>query len=63
VSSDDYFVPTDLDALRMQSELLTLENTYLKQQLATLELELRAAKERELKARQAAQPTPKTEKP
>ena len=32
--SDGYFVPADLDALRMESELLTLENTYLEQQLA-----------------------------
>jgi len=58
VPTDDYFIPTDLDALRMESELLTLENTYLKQQVAKLEGELRASKERELKARQAAQRTP-----
>ncbi len=57
--SDDYFTPTDLDALRMESELLTLENTYLKQQVARLERELQECRERELKARQAAERTPK----
>jgi hypothetical protein len=63
VPSDDYFIPTDLDALRMESELLTLENTYLKQQVDRLERELQACKERELKARQAAESTRKTKTP
>jgi hypothetical protein len=63
VPSEDYFVPTDLDALRMESELLTLENTYLKAEVARLEREVRAFKEREAKARQAAHPPPKAETP
>lgn len=52
--ADDYFLPTDLAALRMESELLTLENTYLKGRVAGLEQELRQVKDREAKARKAA---------
>jgi hypothetical protein len=52
--ADDYFLPADAAALRMESELLTLENTYLKGRVAELERELRIAKEREAQARKAA---------
>jgi hypothetical protein len=43
VPPDDYFVPSDLDALRRENELLSLENTYLKGRIAGLELELERA--------------------
>lgn len=52
MSSDDYFVATDLNALRMENELLTLENTYLKGRIAALELDLKTARERESSARE-----------
>jgi hypothetical protein len=55
VPADEYFVPTDLATLRMESELLTLENTFLKGRVAKLEQELRTVKEREAKARKAAE--------
>lgn len=55
--ADDYFLPTDLAALRMESELLTLENTYLKGRVSTLEQELRKLKERDAKARNATERT------
>jgi hypothetical protein len=44
VASEDYFVPSDLDALRRENELLSLENTYLKGRIAGLELELERAR-------------------
>lgn len=44
MQSDDYFVPGDLDALRRENELLSLENTYLKGRIAGLELELERAR-------------------
>jgi FtsZ-binding cell division protein ZapB len=43
VSHDDYFIATDLDALRRESELLTLENTFLKGRVRQLEQDLREA--------------------
>lgn len=49
--SDDYFVPTDLGALRMESELLTLENTFLKGQILSLEEEVRKARQANAAAR------------
>jgi hypothetical protein len=45
VSTGRYFVATDLDALRRESELVTLENTFLKTRIATLEEELAATRE------------------
>jgi hypothetical protein len=41
----------------MESELLTLENTYLKGRVSTLEQELRKLKERDAKARNATERT------
>ena len=38
--SDDYFVADDIDALRRENELLSLESTYLKGRIALLEQEL-----------------------
>jgi hypothetical protein len=43
--TDDYFTPTDLDALRMESELLALENTFLKGRIRELEQDLRKARD------------------
>lgn len=40
MSSERYLVPDDLDALRRENELLTLENNYLKVRLAELEHKL-----------------------
>ena len=34
---DDFYTPTDLDALRMENELLTFEVRFLKAQLAEVE--------------------------
>jgi predicted nucleic acid-binding Zn-ribbon protein len=51
--AEDYFVPTDLDAMRMENELLTLENTFLKGRVLSLEQDLRAAREREAQTRRA----------
>jgi septal ring factor EnvC (AmiA/AmiB activator) len=53
--ADDYFVPTDIGAMRMENELLSLENTFLKGRVASLEQELRTAREREARARQAVE--------
>jgi hypothetical protein len=39
---EDYWVATDLHALRMQSELLALENAYLRGRVFGLEEDLRA---------------------
>lgn len=41
--ADDYFVPGELDALRMENELIGLENTYLKGRIATFEEDLKKA--------------------
>lgn len=49
--SEDYFIPTDLDALRMENELLTLENTFLKGRQTALDQELKAARELEARLR------------
>jgi hypothetical protein len=38
--ADDYRVAGDPDALRRENELLSLENTYLKTRIASLEQEL-----------------------
>jgi hypothetical protein len=41
---DDFYTPTDIDALRMENELLTFEVRYLKTRLAEVErLEKRLA--------------------
>lgn len=48
--AEDFFTPTDLDALRMESELLTLENRFLKGRILVLEQELHAARQREQNA-------------
>ena len=34
MSKDDFYTPTDIDALRMENELLTFEVSFLKAQLA-----------------------------
>ena len=48
---DDYFIAPDADALRMESELVGLENSFLKGRIANLEEELRKAREAEARAR------------
>jgi FtsZ-binding cell division protein ZapB len=45
--TNDYFIATDLEALRMESELLGLENAYLKGRITSLEEELRTARQTE----------------
>ena len=47
MSSERYLVPDDLDALRRENELLTLENNYLKTRLAELQRELEPFREAE----------------
>ena len=49
--ADDYFIATDLGALRMESELLGLENTYLKGRITSLEEELRTTRQNQDKLR------------
>jgi hypothetical protein len=45
LSKDDFYKPTDIDALRMENELLTFEVCFLKTQLAEAEqLRSRTAK-------------------
>jgi chromosome segregation ATPase len=39
LSRDDFYMPTDMDALRMENELLTFEVRYLKAQLSAREAE------------------------
>jgi regulator of replication initiation timing len=51
--AEDYFTPTDLNALRMENELLTLENTFLKGRIRTLEQNLRQARSDEKQAQAA----------
>jgi hypothetical protein len=48
--AEDYFVPDDLGALRMENELLALENNFLKGKVLSLEQDLRAARQREAAA-------------
>lgn len=50
MAHDDYFTPTDLDALRLQAELLAMENSFLKGRVRLLTQELD-------EAREAAKPT------
>lgn len=40
VSANEYYVPDDIDALRMENELLALENEHLKRRVASLTDEL-----------------------
>ncbi len=39
MSRDDFYIPTDVDALRMENELLTFEVRFLKAQLSAREAE------------------------
>jgi hypothetical protein len=39
LSRDDFYIPTDIDALRMENELLTFEVRFLKAQLSARETE------------------------
>ena len=39
MSGDDFYTPTDIDALRMENELLTFEVRFLKAQLSSREVE------------------------
>ncbi len=39
MSRDDFYTPTDIDALRMENELLTFEVRFLKAQLSARETE------------------------
>jgi uncharacterized protein HemX len=39
LSRDDFYTPTDIDALRMENELLTFEVRFLKAQLSARETE------------------------
>ena len=39
MSSDDFYMPTDIDALRMENELLSFEVRFLKAQLSAREAE------------------------
>jgi DNA repair exonuclease SbcCD ATPase subunit len=39
LSRDDFYMPTDMDALRMENELLTFEVRFLKAQLSAREAE------------------------
>ena len=48
--AEDYFVPDDLGALRMENELLALENNFLKGKVLSLEQDLRTARQREAAA-------------
>jgi hypothetical protein len=50
--AEDYFTPTEIDALRMESELLALENTFLKGRIRSLEQSLKLAKDAEARVRQ-----------
>ena len=49
--ADDYFVPEELGALRMENELLALENNFLKGRVLSLEQDLRTARHAEAAAR------------
>jgi hypothetical protein len=51
---DDFYTPTDIDALRMENELLTFEVRFLKTQFAEVEqLRSRLAKAEQLRSRLA----------
>jgi cell division protein FtsB len=53
---DGYFTASDIEALRMENELLALENGFLKARVRTLEQELeRAAKAAAERAAQQAE--------
>jgi hypothetical protein len=49
--AEDYFVPEELGALRMENELLALENNFLKGKVLSLEQDLRTARHAEAAAR------------
>ncbi len=52
MSAEDYFVVTDLEALRQENDLLALENTFLKGRVRALEHSVRAAREEVARLRQ-----------
>jgi hypothetical protein len=52
MTSGEYFTAGEHEALRMESELLALENNFLKSRIRALDEELRQARETEAKLKE-----------
>jgi septation ring formation regulator EzrA len=51
--AEDYSLTPDPDAVRLENELLSLENDFLRGRVRSLEQDLRALRQREREAREA----------